>query len=461
MQTTHKKKIFPELRQKYPRFIFEDYTIKKIRDEIIISYIFNLSDAYLFSPTLTIPVRSGYRGINADGKLMNNIAFHIGLLEAISYWKSTCSPELIIKPFRLSPSQIRWWRELFYLGLGEFRYFNDIDCSEENFIHIRSTSSQHISKIPSETGDTAIVPVGGGKDSAVTLEIMKEYDAIPFAINPIPAITRTAEKAGFPPNAILSFKRTIDPQLLEMNRMGFLNGHTPFSALIAFQSLLAAIITGSSQIVLSNESSANQATVPGSDINHQYSKSFHFEKKFREYIDEYLTVGIEYFSLLRPLNELQIAAIFSKHKQYHEAFRSCNRGSKTDTWCGQCPKCLFTYIILSPFMAKNELDAIFGKNLLNDTHLKHILYELTGHSESKPFECVGTIEEIRSALSYIILKNDNRELPALLKDRNFLSNDLITVENIFKSYLRNYNPEHFVPDRLLQSLIQSLNESIS
>ena len=74
----------------------------------------------------------------------------------------------------------------------------------------------------------------------------------------------------------------------------------------------------------SNESSANEPSVVGTDINHQYSKSFEFENDFRNYEKEFLKTNIEYFSLLRPLTELQIAMLFSKHKKYHDIFRSCN-----------------------------------------------------------------------------------------------------------------------------------------
>jgi len=58
-------------------------------------------------------------------------------------------------------------------------------------------------------------------------------------------------------------------------------------------------------------------------INHQYSKSSEFEKKFRDYLTN-LTPSVSYFSLLRPLYELQIAKILAKLPQYHQVFKSCN-----------------------------------------------------------------------------------------------------------------------------------------
>ena len=62
----------------------------------------------------------------------------------------------------------------------------------------------------------------------------------------------------------------------------------------------------------------------GEKINHQYSKSYEFEKDFTTYAEKYLKGNVKYFSFLRPLNELQIAKIFSKYKKYHKIFKSCN-----------------------------------------------------------------------------------------------------------------------------------------
>ena len=201
-----------------------------------------------------------------------------------------------------------------------------------------------------------------------------------------------------------------------LNRQGFLNGHTPFSALAAFSSLLAARMYGLSYIALSNESSANESTVAGSTVNHQYSKSFKFEMDFHRYRERYLPGSAYYFSLLRPLSEFQIAKYFAGQKQYHRVFRSCNAGSKTDSWCGRCPKCLFVYLILSPFLESREVEAIFGRNMLEDVSLRPTLEQLIGMQEEKPFECVGSRDEINTATVLAIdrMEREGKALPALL-----------------------------------------------
>ena len=110
-----------------------------------------------------------------------------------------------------------------------------------------------------------LVPVGGGKDSAVTLELLKGADVPVFAyiINPRGATIHTTESAKLTADHVISVHRTLDKRMLQLNKEGFLNGHTPFSALVAFSSVIAARMAGLSYIALSNESSANESTVRG------------------------------------------------------------------------------------------------------------------------------------------------------------------------------------------------------
>ena len=81
-------------------------------------------------------------------------------------------------------------------------------------------------------------------------------------------------------------------------------------------------------MLFSNESSANESNIGGESVNHQYSKSFEFERDFDEFRRRNFPQSAVYFSPLRPFCELQMAKQFSQYKQYHPIFRSCNRGSK-------------------------------------------------------------------------------------------------------------------------------------
>jgi len=442
---------YNEFRKEFPVFVFEGFSVIKKNGFLVIEFDFNISEKYFFNPSIKIPERQFYNN-NLSDEIINNLVFHIGMIEMVSYWKATCSPTIIIKPYSLNHEQIEWWKKLYYKGLGEFFYLNSIECSCENFVEIIADKGPVLEPFNIETEEVIIVPVGGGKDSVVTLELLsKQYKVKPMIINPRGASLDTTNTAGFLLDDIIEIKRGIDPKLIELNSVGFLNGHTPFSAMLAFVSLLTAAKTGYKHIALSNESSANEATVDNTDVNHQYSKSFEFENDFRFYVEKYITSDINYFSFLRPVNELQITRLFSKFSEYFGVFKSCNVGSKSDTWCCNCPKCLFIYIVLSPFINSKLMIEIFGENLFENEKLRFIFDQLTGIAETKPFECVGTIDEVNGALCVIIDNKNYNYLPALLKYYKNTSK--------YKSYIRNselltgtLNETHFVPDDLLKVL---------
>ena len=185
---------------------------------------------------------------------------------------------------------------------------------------------------------------------------------------------------------------------------------------MAFLSLYCAYLIGAEYIILSNESSANESNIAGTDVNHQYSKSYAFERDFTDYVRDVIGLPVRYFSLLRPFNEMQIAKQFAALPQYHAVFKSCNAGSKQNIWCCSCAKCLFVYCILSPFLPEEQLTAIFGENLLEKTSLQADFDGLCGLSDVKPFECIGTVREVCAALRRTTAqyKAEGKPLPALL-----------------------------------------------
>jgi len=363
------------------------------------------------------------------------------MIELVSYWKATCSPTIIVKPGILNNYQIEWWKHIYYHGLGEFFYLNGINISSTEFLSFTTFNDKPFKPVVLRGTKGVIVPVGGGKDSAVTLHLSLDMGdmTVPFLMNPRPAMTDSLEAEGDRFRSPVIVERIIDPLLLELNSRGYLNGHTPFSALLAFYTLLAGYITGITSIRLSNESSANEPTIPGTSINHQYSKSFDFERRFRDYTGKIISPDFNYHSFLRPLNELQIAALFSGFKQFHAVFRSCNVGSKTNIWCGKCSKCLFTTIILAPYLPAETVRNIFNKDLFDDPELIPMIRELSGMDDIKPFECVGTINEVRLALSEIIRKFNGRQLPVLLKVFRESDYYIPDVKHIFRNEIKPEN----------------------
>lgn len=453
-QQNHEK--FLKLREQFPFMVFQSYHFSLDDDAIRVKFNFNLADKYVFQPSLTIPYRTCYDWKSVPSALIENLIFHIGMVEAISYWKTACSPVFIVDAAPLSMEQTAFWKKIYFHGLGEFFYLNGIHTNMDDFMDIRPKSDKPAIKQSTPVKEKVLIPVGGGKDSVVSLELLRHHKTvIPVILNPRGASSACAEVAGFSIDETAIVYRQLDEQILEMNKAGFLNGHTPFSALLAFTTLLLAAGTQSAYIALSNESSANESTVPGQDVNHQYSKSIDFERDFRAYVNQYITSDISYFSFLRPINELQIAQLFSRFPAYHTAFKSCNVGSKTDSWCCNCPKCLFTWVALSPFVEQQKLTAIFGKNLFEQTALLPDLEALSGAIPLKPFECVGTTSEVLAALK-ASQKTPSKDA-ALLSAFEARNPGWIEHAPALTSFLDEYNNDHFVPDDFLTILQSALH----
>lgn len=467
---------YKEFRDRYQTFIYNGYTVREDSEKIDIEYDFKVPGLSEFAPTWSFPKK------NAAGKMFREqpgfreMVFSLGMVELISYWKIACPPKVIIKCGYLNENMIKWWKSLYFNGLGEFYYTNGIEENETDFMEILVDEDIEIPVYPACTRDDkalkgaesineaesgltgCLIPIGGGKDSALTLDILKgEKDSnYCYIINPRGATIETYKAAGYGEEKVIAAKRTLDKNMLELNRQGYLNGHTPFSAIVAFSATIAAYVNGIKYIVLSNEASANESTVQGSYVNHQYSKSFRFEKDFHEYEESYIGSGTYYFSLLRPMSEFQIAKHFSRCNEYLDIFKSCNVGSKEDIWCGHCPKCLFVWLILSPFLSQKRLAEIFGRNMADDKDMELYFSQLIGLEKEKPFECVGSRDEINAAITLTIRDfhndiNKGDKLPYLFelyKNKGLYEKNLQTCEK-FNDF---YDARHLIPEKYLDLL---------
>ena len=460
MQVKNNGHLYEQLRKQYPVFVFESYTYKIIDGDIHVRFKYTAGSDIVMEPCTIIKNHEEYRHFFSDHSLqdLDTLFFQLGMAELISYWKAVCSPTVKILVGSLDADAVDFWKKLYFNGLGEFFYINGINATEADFMQIESPSAQMMPKVDVNLLSKTIVPIGGGKDSVVTLEALRQQeDIIPLIINPRGATLECAQKAGFEGN-FFEINRTISPALLDLNAKGYLNGHTPFSAMLAFYTLLVSCLSGRKNIALSNESSANEPTVRGMNGKHQYSKSIEFEADFREYVAQYLTEDVSYYSFLRPLSELQIACLFAEQPAYFPVFRSCNVGSKQDIWCGHCPKCLFTCIMLSAFLPAEKVREIFGKDLLEDETLWPVLKELCGETAVKPFECVGTREEVCMALCEIIRQYEsrNKSLPTLLASFRRTALYESYRQRDFQPLLTAWDPQHFLPEDEEQLLRKAL-----
>ena len=434
------------LSKKYPNFVYQSYKYKIENNYIKVEYHFTIENLIDFKPTWTFHFNNLNNNINND--ILDNLIFNLGMVELLSYYKLCCCNNIILKCKNIDDKQKEWFKKLYYKGLGEFFYLNNIDSNKVIINIINDSINDYIIYDSHKvTNNNILIPIGGGKDSIVTIELLKDkFNCSCFIINPNETKLATYNNSNI--KDLYVAERVLDNNLLELNKKGFLNGHTPFSAIVALSSTISAYINNITYIALSNEASANQATIIGSDINHQYSKSYEFELDYHLYQKSYIKSNTYYFSLLRIYSELKIASIFSKYSNYFKIFKSCNVNSKYDSWCNKCPKCLFVYIILSPFITKDKLIDIFNYDLYNDQNVSLDIFDsLIGKIKVKPFECVGTVEEVNASLQYLINETKG-SLPYLLEYYKSLN-----IKNYnFNNILDYYNQENIIPDFIKEVL---------
>ncbi len=320
----------------------------------------------------------------------------------ISYFKAALPPRISCESGAPSPAAAALLEALYSEGLGELAYTNRLE-SLPRPVFPRTAASPPGVPAP-ERLERLLVPVGGGKDSAVAIEIARRSGAEVslFSIGDAPPIARTAAAAELPH---LIARRTIDPLLFELNAAGAVNGHIPITAIVTCVALLTAALNGFDAVAMANERSASAGNLQwdGVDVNHQFSKGLVAERLLSAAVAE-TGVPVRQFSILRGASELAIARAFAGMERYHGAFTSCNAIFRIDptlraaSWCCDCPKCRFVFLALAPFSSPEHLHEIFGADLLDDDAQFEGFALLAASGGHKPFECVGEEQESLAAM---------------------------------------------------------------
>jgi UDP-N-acetyl-alpha-D-muramoyl-L-alanyl-L-glutamate epimerase len=351
------------------------------------------------------------------------------LLAGVSYYKTAAPPVITLESSPLTELERGFLREFYLSGLGEYAYRNGLDLSglelqapEAPVSGAFGGSSPRPGIAPVEL--RPLIPFGGGIDSIVSVEKIRALapDSALFVVSKpgamFDAIEKPAAVTGLP---VVRAGREIDPQLLRSAELGFRNGHVPVTGIISAIAVLAAVLEGRDAVVMSNEWSASIPTLEheGKPVNHQYSKSASFEAAFQTVLAA--SPGLpQYFSALRDRTELWVGDEFARLEQYHGTFRSCNRAfhidpaRRLDHWCGQCDKCCFIDLILAPFMSASALRDVFDvvPEPLTQPGLKPKFDALLG-SGTKPFECVGEVNECRAAVLLAARRPDRADATLL------------------------------------------------
>jgi hypothetical protein len=325
----------------------------------------------------------------------------LSLLHAVagvSYYKAVAPQIVDLGSHAYTAEELDFVAGVYRQGLREFAYTNDLEAAlHPSFEHV-AVAPAVTQPVAASEGTRPLVPCGGGKDSIVTIEALRRsgYRPITFAVNPKQWIDAVLARAGT--DSVFA-QRTIDPLLLELNAAGARNGHVPVTAINSLIAIATALAVGAGPVVMSNESSASIPNLVwhGAEVNHQWSKSLEAEQLLGAALAS-RGVPVRYFSLLRHLNEVQIAELFAHATGYDDAMTSCNRAytmaaAPGARWCRDCPKCRFVFLVLAPFLDRDRLTAIFGGNVLDDAAQVEGYRRLLGLAGARPFECVGDVDE--------------------------------------------------------------------
>lgn len=379
----------------YTHFVFSSYKFDMINKTLSLNYMFD--DKLSFTESYRFNFAFDPRlNLKALDRAFQNLFF----LAGVSYFKAYPTNSVVVKTGKIDQQTADFLNTTYQKGLGEYFYLNKLDPKTPiKFpVNIKNVAVTYAA------GEGLLIGVGGGKDSLVSIEMLRSQPKVAtWSLNHRTQLEPLVNRSNLPHFWV---ERTIDKTLLDLNKKDALNGHIPISAIIGCVGTIVSILTGYQDHVVSNEQSANEPTLhyEGVAINHQYSKSSDYEQAYQKLLKHHFGASQRYYSFLRPLSELRIAELFTTvaFEKYKKEFSSCNRAfvlsSDSMSWCGVCSKCAFTFLMLTPFIAREKLEKLWGKNLLLDPKLERTYKQLLGTEGDKPLDCVGEIKESRTAM---------------------------------------------------------------
>ena len=400
--------------------------------------------------TLALP-----EGLAAGTGAIDEALLALHLAAGVSYWKTSCPQRIEIESGALTGEDAAFFGALYENGLGEMFHRNGMAPQRAPF---PGGAAAAPSPAAARTGGPPLVLIGGGKDSAVSIELLRAAGESPtlLAVGRHPWILRAAEASGLPLRVV---ERRLSPKLFELNEQGALNGHVPVTAIIELIGQLVALLGGFGAVVASNERSASEGSVvaSGAEVNHQWSKGLAFERSLRAWSERHLGGSPAMFSLLRPFGELAIAREFARHPRWFGSVTSCNANfaiaprQPAPRWCGRCPKCVFVFAIVTPWLDDAGRSELFGADFLADEANVPVAEELLGLARHKPFECVGTSDEMRAALWLCHSRGLHAATPVMRRFRDRVLPLLPDGDALVAACLAP-SSEHLVPARFLPAL---------
>src|SRR5258706_15669276 len=97
MNTSATQSRADELRERYPQFAYESFSYERIDCELALRFHFSIGTEIAFAPEIRIcSIEQAFLD-SIDSSVLDGLVFHLGLIEMLSYWKATCSPEIVVQ----------------------------------------------------------------------------------------------------------------------------------------------------------------------------------------------------------------------------------------------------------------------------------------------------------------------------------------------------------------------------
>ena len=95
---------YETLRRRFPQFFYRGYDIEDTEGELAVTYRFEIGGLSSFAPRWTFPKPENAGARVVDGR-MERMIFSLGMVELVSYWKITCSPQVVVEAGRSAQSR--------------------------------------------------------------------------------------------------------------------------------------------------------------------------------------------------------------------------------------------------------------------------------------------------------------------------------------------------------------------
>lgn len=382
------------------------------------TFVYQGIDNTIFTEKITFakhPEAQAGKFFNAtDDPSLNNLLdramFLAFMLLGSSYYKAHPTPYIEV-PKPIDDFQAKFFNKVYQEGLSQYAFENGL--TRENLAHFTPSTTQLEAPIK-YNGKGLLSLQSGGKDSLLvaTLLLESRIDFTPWYVSSDPDGSHPAVIDELFPQ-LLDKKASIairQIDKLHLQQSGGLNGHVPVTFINTALGIIQAILNNQNIVMTSigNEGAEAHAYINDLPVNHQWSKTWEAEQLLAEYVKRYISEDIKVGSPIRKYSELRIAELFVNKcwQRYGYKFSSCNQANYKQgtnnsqlSWCGECAKCANTYILFSPFLAPQSLQTLFHDvDLFQKPTLINIFKGLLGiDNVMKPFECIGSVDELRFA----------------------------------------------------------------